>query len=89
MTVKRKELYEPFWDELLNRSKLDGYNIRGIWIADVANQGQSAILNEEKMGDDPSWFDHSRDLLHLINIFRAEMPRPLVGVGHSMGGCQL
>ena len=25
----------------------------------------------------------------MINTFRAEMPRPLVGIGHSMGGCHL
>jgi len=25
----------------------------------------------------------------LVNIFRAQMPRPIVGIGHSMGGCQL
>ena len=32
-----------------------------------------------------SWLDHARDLLHLTNTFRAEMPRPLVGIGHSFG----
>lgn len=36
-----------------------------------------------------SWFDHPRDLLHLINVKRAEMPRPIVGIGHSMGGAHL
>lgn len=36
-----------------------------------------------------AWLDHSRDLLHMVNIFRDQMPRPIVGVGHSMGGCQL
>lgn len=25
----------------------------------------------------------------MVNVFRKEMPRPLIGVGHSMGGCQL
>lgn len=25
----------------------------------------------------------------MINTFRNEMPRPLVGIGHSMGGCHL
>jgi pimeloyl-ACP methyl ester carboxylesterase len=25
----------------------------------------------------------------MVNIFRKEMPRPIVGLGHSMGGCQL
>lgn len=36
-----------------------------------------------------AWLDHSRDLLNMVNIFRKEMPRPIIGVGHSMGGCQL
>ena len=36
-----------------------------------------------------SWADHPRDLLHIINHFRKEMPRPLVGIGHSMGGNHL
>jgi hypothetical protein len=33
--------------------------------------------------------DHARDLLQLINLKRAEMPRPLIGIGHSMGGTNL
>ena len=33
-----------------------------------------------------SWLDHARDLLHMTNVFRAQMPRPIVGVGHSFGG---
>ena len=36
-----------------------------------------------------SWNDHARDLLHLINTFRSEMPMPLVGIGHSLGGNML
>ena len=36
-----------------------------------------------------SWFDHSRDLLQMINHFRAFMQQPMFGVGHSMGACQL
>ncbi|OAL50732.1 alpha/beta-hydrolase [Pyrenochaeta sp. DS3sAY3a] len=84
-----KELYEPLWDELLNRSASFGFGIRGIWIADVVHQGWSSVLNEDKLGNDPAWLDHSRDLLHMVNTFRSEMPRPLIGVGHSMGGCQL
>ncbi|KAJ4296705.1 hypothetical protein N0V90_006753 [Kalmusia sp. IMI 367209] len=84
-----KELYEPLWDELLKISKQHSFNIRGIWIADVVHQGQSSVLNEDKLGNDPAWLDHSRDLLHMVNTFRAQMPRPLIGVGHSMGGCQL
>ena len=36
-----------------------------------------------------SWFDHSRDLLHMINLFRSEMPRPIVGIGHSLGAAEM
>ncbi|KAI0129506.1 prolyl aminopeptidase-like protein [Xylariales sp. AK1849] len=80
-----KELYEPLWADLHAASKQHGFRIRSIWIADVANQGYSGQLNELTMGNDPAWTDHGRDLLHMINVFRAEMPRPMIGVGHSFG----
>ncbi|OJJ51739.1 hypothetical protein ASPZODRAFT_127864 [Penicilliopsis zonata CBS 506.65] len=84
-----KELYEPLWVELHRALEQAGVAIRGIWIADAANQGASFALNKEKIGDDPSWFDHSRDLIHLVNIFREQLPRPIIGLGHSMGATEL
>ncbi|OOF95744.1 hypothetical protein ASPCADRAFT_145975 [Aspergillus carbonarius ITEM 5010] len=84
-----KELYEPLWEELYARSKANGFRIRSIWMADVAHQGESSVVNEDLLGNDPSWFDHPRDLLHLVNVKRKEMPRPIVGIGHSMGGAHL
>ncbi|KAK4233047.1 peroxisomal membrane protein LPX1 [Achaetomium macrosporum] len=84
-----KELYEPLWDDLHKRAAKSGIRIRSIWIADMWNQGQSGILNEKILGNDPSWWDHSRDLMNLINQKQDEMPHPLVGIGHSMGGAQL
>ena len=84
-----KELYEPLWDDLTRALRKQGQAIRGIWIADVAQQGMSGILNEDKLGNDPSWNDHPRDLLHMINHFHKDMSRPLVGIGHSMGGNHL
>ena len=36
-----------------------------------------------------NWWDFARDLLFLINQKQQEMPQPLVGIGHSMGGSQL
>lgn len=36
-----------------------------------------------------SWFDHSRDLLSMVNHFRERMPRPIFGIAHSMGAVQL
>ncbi|MCJ1286483.1 hypothetical protein MMC26_005829 [Xylographa opegraphella] len=55
------------------------------------NHGASGVLNAYLQGDDrtSSWFDHSRDLLLMINQFKEQMPPPLVGIGHSMGATQL
>lgn len=84
-----KELYEPLWDDLYERLKAKNIRIRSIWIADVSHQGESGALNENKVGDDPSWMDHPRDLFLMVNHFRKHMKRPLVGIGHSMGGNNL
>ena len=84
-----KELYEPLWDDLSRALRKQGQAIRSIWIADVAQQGMSGVLNEDKLGNDPCWSDHSRDLLLMINHFRKEMSRPLVGLGHSMGAVHM
>ncbi|KAJ5327315.1 hypothetical protein MYU51_017853 [Penicillium brevicompactum] len=84
-----KELYEPLWEELLARANTEGFRIRSIWIADCANQGASGILNENQLGDEPSWADHSRDLIHMINHFGDQMPQPIIGMGHSLGATQL
>ncbi|KAJ3943403.1 uncharacterized protein N0V96_006328 [Colletotrichum fioriniae] len=81
-----KELYEALWQDLHAQSLLptSTFRIRSIIIADAAWQGRSSTLNEPLLGNDPGWFDHPRDLLHLINTLRP--PRPLLGVGHSFGG---
>lgn len=84
-----KELYEPLWDELAAQARLHGWRIRSIWMADVAWHGESYRMNEELVGNSPGWYDHSRDLANLINLRREEMVRPIVGVGHSMGGNQM
>ncbi|KAL9076003.1 MAG: hypothetical protein Q9157_003830 [Trypethelium eluteriae] len=76
-----KELYEPLWDELLDQSRHYGISIRSIWIADVSFQGASSVVNEGLLGND--------HMLQMVNHFREEMPRPIVGIGHSMGGNNL
>ncbi|TWU77389.1 hypothetical protein ED733_006132 [Metarhizium rileyi] len=83
------KLYEPLWDALYQQSETHAFSIRGIWIADMAPQGMSGVLNERKISNDNSWMDHSRDMLLIVNHFRHLMPRPLVGVGHSCGGLQI
>ncbi|WPH03762.1 Hypothetical protein R9X50_00664500 [Acrodontium crateriforme] len=85
-----KEMYEPFWDDLLEAMEKSGRGIRSIWIADVTGQGQSGISNEDILGPDPCWWDHSRDLLYMINQFQDQMTGgPLIGIGHSVGGSHL
>ncbi|KAF7626997.1 hypothetical protein AFLA_012939 [Aspergillus flavus NRRL3357] len=81
-----KELYEPLWNEILQRAERNSFQIRSIWVAEAANMGMSAIFNEDKLSIGFSWMDHYCDLLFMINYFRDEMPRPLVGLGHSFGG---
>lgn len=52
-----------------------------------AHAWKKKCVNDNR--DSASWTDHSRDLLHLVNTFRDRMPRPIIGVGHSMGACQI
>lgn len=83
------ELLEPFWDDFYEQMESRGQQIRSIWVADQAHQGRSGVINERILGNDPSWFDHARDLLFFINLKQREMPQPLFGIGHSMGAFQL
>ena len=84
-----KELFEPLFEDLLPRVSKRRRRIRSIWAMDVAHQGQSSVVNEQALGNEPAWHDHARDLLHFTNLKREEMARPIVGIGHSMGGNQL
>ncbi|KAF3939443.1 hypothetical protein ABW19_dt0203194 [Dactylella cylindrospora] len=84
-----KELYEPFFEYLIDEYESRGVKLRGIWCADMHCQGESGVLNEKKLGGDVSWFDHSRDVLSMIMHFPDDIVRPIAGIGHSMGGAQL
>ena len=55
LTDSLQELYEPLWDEIYEKLRAANRQIRGIWIADVAHQGQSGVLNESILGDDRTW----------------------------------
>jgi pimeloyl-ACP methyl ester carboxylesterase len=79
-----KECYEPFFSDLIATTP-----ISSIWIADSANQGASYALNAPHLGDDPSWFDHSLDLLLMLNTYRERMKPPFIGIAHSFGCAQL
>ncbi|KAJ6194049.1 toxin biosynthesis protein [Bipolaris maydis] len=72
-----KEVYEPLWADMHGRLKSRG---------DVANQGASGVLDKYKLGNEPCVFNHARDLLDMVNTFRDQIIRPIVGIGHSARG---
>lgn len=81
-----KEPFEPFFDALLACSERTGaFRIRNIWCADPWNMAESYRLNQDLVGDDPHWLDHSRDLYHFINTYQRQMPPPIIGMGESWG----
>lgn len=53
------------WDEMHAKLKANGVKIRNIWIADVAHQGQSSVLNENKLGNDRK-FTQTADLISVL-----------------------
>lgn len=84
-----KELYEPMIARLLCST----CTIAAVFVHDVVSQGASGLLNADILGDEYSWSDSGRDLLCMIEHLRRtglmEHDYPLVGLGHSMGGCQI
>ncbi|CAM1501893.1 Fc.00g038770.m01.CDS01 [Cosmosporella sp. VM-42] len=78
-----KEMYEPLWEDFYHEAQKHNIRIRSIVIADAAWQGQSGIINQDSLGNDPGWLDYARDILHIINTLRP--PPPLLGMGHSFG----
>jgi hypothetical protein len=51
VAVLMQELYEPFFDAVLEQSEHAGFRIRAIWAPDIAQQGASGVHNENKLGD--------------------------------------
>jgi hypothetical protein len=57
-----KELYEPLWDALFEHTqKSTKTHILNIFIADVANQGQSGVWNADKLGNERKDNRHKTD----------------------------
>ncbi|KAF2171685.1 hypothetical protein M409DRAFT_17922 [Zasmidium cellare ATCC 36951] len=80
-----KETFEPLFDDLLQQFP----GIRNIWAIDPATYGESFWLNRDTIGDEPSWLDIPRDILHTMNHLQDLMPPPIIGIGHSLGGALL
>ncbi|GAA6000046.1 hypothetical protein JCM10207_006028 [Rhodosporidiobolus poonsookiae] len=63
-----KEVWEPTLSALV--AQLDGNDrslpVEEIWAIDCINQGESAVLNQDVLGDVFNWADHGRDLINFI-----------------------
>ncbi len=82
-----KESYEPLMWDLVSQPGVPP--IRAIWAMDIASSGQSFLLNRDEIGDEPHWFDSSRDLVQMVNYFQTEMRPPVIGIGQSWGASVL
>ncbi|KAL2046296.1 hypothetical protein N7G274_001743 [Stereocaulon virgatum] len=76
-----KENHEPLLDDILGY----GIPVRTAWAIDAAHLGQSYLLNEVIIGDEPHWLDPARDIIQMINHFQKDMPPPIYGIGQSWG----
>ncbi|KAL3451701.1 Alpha/beta hydrolase family-domain-containing protein [Aspergillus insuetus] len=77
-----KELWEPlieYW--LRDDSPL---KIQAVFAMDAVNHGDSAVLNQGRLGSSAYWPDHSKDILGVLEHLRIK--GPLIGIGHSFGG---
>ncbi|KAH8920985.1 hypothetical protein BT69DRAFT_367098 [Atractiella rhizophila] len=67
-----KETWEPFIYHLVQGHP--NLRISEIWALDVVQQGDSAILNEGKIGDVHDSLDYGRDVLHFILRYLPHQP---------------
>ncbi|KAK7208597.1 Alpha/Beta hydrolase protein [Myxozyma melibiosi] len=72
------------WEETIARVFESDIPIREAIAYDWVGHGDSAVLNEQKLGSAARWTDGGRDLLQVIA--QLDIPQPIVAVGHSMGG---
>jgi len=82
-----KQLYEPFWDDLLTTLTIKNLKIRNIFITTSSHLSPST--RNPLIHDGSREPDTSRDLLLLVNHFRDEILHPIIGIGHSIGASQL
>ncbi|CAG8679108.1 5801_t:CDS:2, partial [Scutellospora calospora] len=60
------------------------WNGGDMWTFDFSNHGDSAVLNQDVLPDTVMKFDAAQDILQLID--KAKIKKPIIGIGHSIGG---
>ncbi|CAG8442927.1 12012_t:CDS:10 [Diversispora eburnea] len=81
-----KEVWEPIIRGL-NEKRGKSWSGGTMYAFDATNHGDSAILNQDILPNSFKWTDNARDILQIIDHFKIK--GPIVGVGHSMGGCAM
>ncbi|KEF51442.1 uncharacterized protein A1O9_12591 [Exophiala aquamarina CBS 119918] len=82
-TSFNKDLWHAIIHGILTSDALQGH-IERVLAIDAANHGDSAVANERFLGPATHWPDHSRDILAVLQHFKAD--RNVIGIGHSFGG---
>ncbi|RHZ88638.1 hypothetical protein Glove_21g248 [Diversispora epigaea] len=85
-TGYHKEVWEPIIRGL-NEKRGKRWSGGTMYALDATNHGDSAILNQDILPDSFKWTDYARDILQVIDHFNIK--GPIVGVGHSLGGCAI
>ncbi|CAG8658486.1 8604_t:CDS:2, partial [Dentiscutata erythropus] len=80
-----KELWNPIIKILHERRHR--WNGGDMWALDCSNHGDSAMLNQDVLPDKFVCSDYSRDILQLID--KAKIQKPIIGIGHSIGGTSM
>ncbi|GAA5820525.1 hypothetical protein JCM11251_003029 [Rhodosporidiobolus azoricus] len=80
-----KEVWEPTLRSLLAELEKDDrcLPVEEIWALDCINQGESAILNDQVLGDVFNWEDHGRDLLNFV-ISYIDSPTAISSLSSSL-----
>ncbi|KAF9348736.1 hypothetical protein BGX26_012868, partial [Mortierella sp. AD094] len=72
-----KEIWEPVISRLSPR-----WDASDMYAFDCRNQGDSAVLNKDVLGNTFDWYSYARDILKVVDTFDLKKP---IGVGHSFG----
>ncbi|KAG9033625.1 hypothetical protein FS837_002418 [Tulasnella sp. UAMH 9824] len=74
-----RRIWEPFLMTLLKNfekeRKEEGLYIEEAWSFETVNHGDSALLNDGKLGDTFSWADNARDILNFLLHFLPSNPQ--------------
>ncbi|KAF8523020.1 Alpha/beta hydrolase family-domain-containing protein [Gautieria morchelliformis] len=69
-----KESWEPFLKELFSRTEAAGLVIDEVWAYEAVQHGDSALINDNIIGDVFDWADNARDILKFLLYHLPESP---------------